>query len=365
MLKYAGMDSYKKIFILVFSVALGIVALAVLFKGSQQSADLRSRADEDRTISKQWEFNGDTTEGWVGQGAQALVANGLLQFTIPASTTNPLFIQNQTVSTTVPRGAKQLKFSISVGKPRRGGSDDTREIGIGAIRPTPGSPSAALTPSSGFSAISASSGGLPITGRSLPLTPRPTNITPTPAQRVTLRVYYQLSTKSDYESPKEVIITPNRPLYSVLVPLPVYPTVTIKSIKVEFYQGFVSGQVVSIDWIRLLGPLVQPTGSCNFGVQNVSVTSGSCQEGYAIQMNYTCYDGYTGTVGDGTTCQLINPMTDAVSNKCQGRSICPTLTVTAAATSTVAPTSQPIASPTFVPNPRFTPMPTRSFLHPR
>lgn len=57
-------SSFNKIFIIVFGIALGLVALALGFKGIDSTRDLRSRASLESTLIKGWEFNGTTTEGW-------------------------------------------------------------------------------------------------------------------------------------------------------------------------------------------------------------------------------------------------------------------------------------------------------------
>ena len=73
--------SFNKIFIIVFGIAFGLMALAMGFKGVKNTSDIRSRASLETTMVKRWEFNGTTAEGWRSLTTDTVkVAGGKLAF---------------------------------------------------------------------------------------------------------------------------------------------------------------------------------------------------------------------------------------------------------------------------------------------
>ena len=79
--------SFNKIFIIVFGIAFGLMALAMGFKGVKNTSDIRSRASEAHSIFKQWEFNGQTSEDWVSVPVNGIIRGGLFTFSLPAHKT--------------------------------------------------------------------------------------------------------------------------------------------------------------------------------------------------------------------------------------------------------------------------------------
>jgi hypothetical protein len=116
-------SSFHKILILVFGIAFGLVALALIYKGAKTSNDIRSRAAGVQEITyKSWEFNGTTTEGWTLVNLTGLkVANGYLTGVVPVTSMGSnninVTLSNKSVATAMPTGNKYLKFRLGVFNP--------------------------------------------------------------------------------------------------------------------------------------------------------------------------------------------------------------------------------------------------------
>lgn len=129
-------DSFSKVLWGVFVVAF-VLVLGVLFYATTQNTDNRSRAAREQITYNQWEFNGNTTEGWTASGASASVAGGFLTITAPSgsvSSTPPTFEQNA-VGTTIPKGLKYVSvllpdFPTGTPIPVRGDTT-VKPVGIG------------------------------------------------------------------------------------------------------------------------------------------------------------------------------------------------------------------------------------------
>lgn len=119
--------SFQKIFMIVFAVAFGVVALAIGYQAMQQNTEGRSKAAEEQTIVKQWEFNGKDTEGWKVPVGTA-VNGGYLWLPVVyqigimngAPSTQPtkqsiLSIENSQVGAVFPVGKKLVKLMVAVG----------------------------------------------------------------------------------------------------------------------------------------------------------------------------------------------------------------------------------------------------------
>jgi len=109
-------SSFHKILILVFGIAFGLVALALVYQGTRTSTDIRSRAALEEKIVQGWEFNGETTENWTGVNINSLtlkpivLPNKVLVFGV-LGIGKPGEIRNDTVKT-IPVGFKKIKFRL-------------------------------------------------------------------------------------------------------------------------------------------------------------------------------------------------------------------------------------------------------------
>ena len=84
-------------------------------------------------------------------------------------------------------------------------------------------------------------------------------------------------------------------------------------------------------------PTPTVTNTCQSAyLQQALGDPGSCKSGYWIQVNYTCSDGYKGTLGDGTTCQDLTGQAKLI---CTSRVTCsmPTQTPTPTPLSIIIP----------------------------
>src|SRR5258706_3096173 len=101
-------SSFHKILILVFGAAFGLVALALGYQAMNRSADIRSKAAEEQSIYKQWEFNGTDAEGWMGENPYiALTQNGYLRLVMHRFA-RLLALRNIQVNAKLPKGLKTI-----------------------------------------------------------------------------------------------------------------------------------------------------------------------------------------------------------------------------------------------------------------
>ncbi len=108
-------SSFHKVLVLVFGAAFGLVALALGYQAMNSSADIRSKAAEEQSIYKQWEFNGSDTEGWVSEKPYTTKAqNGYLTLAIQKFPALAV-LRNFQVNTKMPRGLKTIAISMAVG----------------------------------------------------------------------------------------------------------------------------------------------------------------------------------------------------------------------------------------------------------
>lgn len=101
-----------KVFTLVLAIAFGLIVLTVSYAAFKGGFELRSKAAQEGTIVKAWEFNGTTTEGWTG----GTVADGF--FKIPGDT-RTFEMANKNPQVTADAGAKvSLQFTVTPSKRR-------------------------------------------------------------------------------------------------------------------------------------------------------------------------------------------------------------------------------------------------------
>jgi len=127
-------DSFRKILIIVLGIVFGVSFLAISYKAATTSREDRSKAAEEETIVKQWEFNGNTTEGWTKVKNKDLiysVSNGFLHIITGSTLPKTIYATDTYFSIT---GIKKVKINIrlspiAVGCPTFP-SDTANSIGV-------------------------------------------------------------------------------------------------------------------------------------------------------------------------------------------------------------------------------------------
>jgi hypothetical protein len=107
-------DSFKTIIIIVLGVVFGISLLAISYKATLTSSEKRSKAAEEETIVKQWEFSGNTTEGWQKlKNIENVYAasDGLLHILTKSSLPKTIYAANTNFALT---GIKKVKVGLRV-----------------------------------------------------------------------------------------------------------------------------------------------------------------------------------------------------------------------------------------------------------
>ena len=123
-------SSFNKILILVFGIAFGFVALALVYQGAKTSSDIRSRAAQETRILKSWEFNGTTSEGWQQQPNTITVSGGYLNFTVMPNQAQ-MGLEN-TTSFTIPTGIRNFQINLRITTPK-----PAQPVRSGKLVPTP------------------------------------------------------------------------------------------------------------------------------------------------------------------------------------------------------------------------------------
>lgn len=209
----------QKILVLVFGIAFGLVALAMVFQAAKTPGDIRSRAKEVQSIYKQWEFNGATTEGW----SSSSVSNGYLKFLIAAPGTPST--ENKTVSASMPMGLKTIIISMKV----------------------------------------SSRGSIPIPycppGKQCDFDQGPS---PAIEDQFTAQLTYTLSGKGGYAPPFVFSGIADGIMKTYSFTIPSSEAITVQNMQISFINNSKPGNLVAIDWIRLMGPVqssVYPTST--------------------------------------------------------------------------------------------------------
>jgi len=332
---YSKKSSFNKILILVFGIAFGLVALVMIFQGVKTSSDIRSRAAQTNQIYKQWEFNSADTEGWSGVSPYiGIVSGGKLMISGMKAHALPSF-RNTSIEVSLPNGLKSVSFSMAVGNTRiplmkdinsekvKGISDkrddeefdrsvktkivcpqDTRTCPDGSIVGRSGN---------GCSFIACSSSKV--------------------QRKVVGHLYYKLAGSEKFERPLQFMGLADGSFRTYTVNLPNSSPITIDAIRIVLTSGVKNSETISIDWIRLLGPIIStPTPTvCNTGLKDYIPNKPSfCASGSSLGITYVCWDGSTGYINEGTTCYLIDDMKAQATTRCAGKSNCiPTTFVTA------------------------------------
>lgn len=367
---------FDKILVGVLSLLFGIVGLVFIYQAVKTSTEQRSKAAEARTIYKQWEFNGENTEGWTAVlPGTATIKNGALIVSMVKGTALPAF-RNSSVKTSIPKGLKTVSISMAVGAvqaptitkgpiptptaapTRSGGGFGTFVKGVssetddaayqrGVTEGTVCTMDVKICPDG--SAVGRS-------GPNCEFIPCPTS-PPSPEKRkFTAFLYYQLAGKDRFEKPVKFAGVVDGKFQSHAITLPDIAPIDIKAIRIVFTSGAKKGESVSVDWIRLRGPRVTPTTTptftptpsivCKTGVNSFSVDT-ECSGGFRY-MTFKCYDGFGRREGGPTSCKSSEVWSSYAKEYCAGHSNC-SVTVTPPPPSR---TPQPTTSiPTSFPTP--------------
>lgn len=309
-------SSSKLVLFLILGLIFGLGILVMVYKASQSSSDIRSRAAAEERLVQGWEFDGATTENWTGINTSPLtlkpivLPNKALVFSI-SGTGNPGEIRNDNVKT-IPAGFKKVKVRLAVVRVTKKTSPFTASI-----------------------VLSGKIAGDLFTG--------------------------------------SVSGTVDNQYHEYEVTLPQTLPVKADSMKIAF-PGFTQSDKdisISIDWIHIVltnpsvptptsKPTLTPMPSivCKTGVNTFSVDT-PCDGGYRY-MTFVCYDGFSRREGGATSCKTSDVWSSYARDYCKGRSNCkPTIAPTRWPTpiSTPSPTKGPI--PTYgTPKPYYTPTPT-------
>ena len=322
--------SFQKILMIVFSVAFGVIALAISYQAMQRSTEGRSKAAEEQIIYKQWEFNGKDTEGWKVPVGTTLISGYLhlpityqlgvmntdtaraneqqTMFTQPFKQSS-LTIDNTAVNTVLPVGNKQIKFMVAVGFQRT----------VYAINANP--PVSTMVAEE--SRLGYGAGG-----------PAPTTIS---------GITYEEQQRNNVKSPQYTMTvsyaTSDNPLKYIQIPSVTGMgdgqsreiAITIPNSINEMRMGALNvqftnvppGEEVRIDWIRLVGPKSRIILPCKGNAVKSVTIENRCTGLKAKSVSYQCADGFTGSVGNGSTCVLANTLRKQVQDICAQHRLCP------------------------------------------
>ncbi len=367
-----------KILTVALVVAFSVISLAMAYHAVQNSTEDRSKAAEEQTVFKQWNFNGSDAEGW-GPIAphKVTVTGGNLILATQKSSNAPGF-RNRDVSTVMPKGLKSVMLSIFVGdssrvtptpakcptppptckhpvlvgdphgsrgcplyrciestfqknptaKPNsegwsgtydqvRGVSDETDETAIAqSVKAhVMCTEDARLCSDGSYVARS----GPNCEFAACPGTPA---VLPS-IKKFTGVLHYKLVGKSQFEKSVDFSGTANGQFQTVRITLPDIGEVSLERLRVVFTSGIKPGDKVLIDWIRLVGSLTRPSYtptpvSCQGTLTGYTPTE-SCGTDTYRYVSYTCSDGYTGKQGGTTSCKSTALWKQYASDDCHRR----------------------------------------------
>lgn len=332
-------QSFGKILTLVFGIAFGIIALIMVYKAVQDNTERRSQAAEEQITYKQWEFNGKDAEGWkVPEGST--VSGGYLHLPIPyrmgLMTTDPTNVQpfnsftlvNEGINTVLPIGNKQIKFMISAGSFRYDDQNSNpHPVNTGkttVVSPAGSVGSAPVEISRTFNSELASPPPNP---------PNPTKGDPPIPKgggQYTMTVSYATSDNTQkYIQIPSVIGVADGQSHEIAIAIPnSINEMNMSGLNVQF-TNIPEGSEVRIDWIRLVSPKgkvippnVTPAPCKGNAVKSVTIES-RCTGLKARSATYQCADGFTGRVGNGSTCEWGNTLRKQVQTICAQHRSCP------------------------------------------
>ena len=305
-------NSFTNVLIISFAAMFGVVALALGYAAMNSDTDLRSKAAEEQTIYKQWEFNNinnSNAEGWVINKPLSFVTKfGWLSFT-PQKDASLASISHSQVGASMPKGNKYVVFSVSAGTtgkasptpmgcPRPPICADAQATVDTSVPKRAGCPVYKCLPIVRTSTPSVQRGGFggwvqgesvevvdeaavyreavrqkiacPMEakvcpdGSSVGRSGRSCGFLPCQTKRVLSgNIYYTFITNDMTDKRKGVPLKMEKPIeftasidgsfQEVKALLPVINEATIQTLRIEFTSGLKPGEAVNMDWIRLIG----------------------------------------------------------------------------------------------------------------
>lgn len=267
----AKKSSATRIVSFVLAITFGVIALALTYSAALQSTEKRSRAAPPPTTTyRNWEFNGSTLEGWtVNNFLNPRVVGGILQVSFGKPTMLSTLMKTNERIALLEGGSIAVRMGVrqSMLLPER--EDEPFE------------------------------------------------------QTLTGAVNLKFDKGTGLE--KEFSVIADGVLREYKVSLPSMRT-NINTITFSF-SGLRQGTPVLVDWIRVAAKGIPPpttTPQCQSGVATIGSPVGNCASGYTTKIVFTCYGGYSGSLGDGVTCQLLKDLTRQAEEICKSHSTCPT-----------------------------------------
>lgn len=328
-------QSFNRILTLVFGVAFGIVGLTMMYKAVQDNTERRSQAAEEQITYKQWEFNGKDAEGWkvpvgttVNGGYLRLPITIIPQLglKIGLKTTNPsdvqpsytLTIANYGVNTVLPVGNKQIKFMIAVGPPMA--TVNNSQVSLSTVEEAQGGTT--------VSRKNAGSGSNVPVEISRDSTAELSSPPPSPPQRggpqYTIAISYTTSDNPQkyIQIPSEIGVA-NGQSREIAIAIPnSINEMKMSALNIQF-TNVPSGSEVRIDWIRLVSPKGRVIPPCKGNAISSVTIENRCVGLKAKSATYQCADGFTGSVGNGRTCEWGNTLRQQVQTICAQHRLCP------------------------------------------
>jgi len=111
-------SSSSQVVRLVLALLFSVIGLALVYAAATRPTDLRSKAAATEKILKGWEFNGRTTEGWIGTGFSNVGVKGGSLFATLAGKPETLALSNDQVGLHVKQGFKFIKLRLMVQLPQ-------------------------------------------------------------------------------------------------------------------------------------------------------------------------------------------------------------------------------------------------------
>ncbi len=300
-------QSFSKILTLVFGVAFGIIALVMVYKAVQDSTENRSKAAEEQVTFKQWEFNGKDTEGWkvpaatiVGRGYLSMsdlyvYSIGLNSDVPTTQPSNSFTMTNPAVNTVFPVGNKQIKFMIAVGY----------NIAVENLR------------------LGSGNGGpAPMVTSGITYEEQQKNNVKSPQYTTTVSYTTRENTQKYIQIPSVTGMGDGQ-FHEIAITIPnSINEMRMGALNVQF-TNVPPGSEVRIDWIRLVGPKGNVIASCKGDAVKSVTIENRCTGLKAKSATYQCADGFTGSVGNGSTCVPSNALRLQVQKICAQHRLCP------------------------------------------
>ena len=258
-------NSVRSVISTVLFIAFGLIAIAILYKAVSDSTENRTQAAAG-TIAKSWEFTapGDS-EGWSARYTGDLtVSDGFLRV-LTIKTSHPGRIRNTSVNTKLARGNKTLTLSMAVSPKSARSAAGGRVEGVKGVT-ADAAPDAAepeLDAAQLVESLYAKCTPPPSCTDANGTCPLPEKIPvggfcpPRNTRSFTFLVFYRLAGKDKFErKPLTVRGVVDSRFHEYELRFPEIGVLAIDRLNIQFVRGVIAGDLVQLDWIRLLSPSV-------------------------------------------------------------------------------------------------------------